>query len=627
MLRSRLRSHLCLVVLLSLSIPTKTKQIVENFRDQLGCMVDYLDQRDRNAIDIYVEIQLSDSERSLLLGLLSSRLLFARLLHSSPAASLRGEAGPTSAPQVVWFVPETDSASTSRLFEQVRGDDGRRWLLVSLSGRRDAHFLRGYAPRHAYMIDGNGTTRFHSARDYHREWWARGECRGARYVQQREVDGITASRGAMRGVHLRLLYANEPWKTSQETSTALMGVVHEEGRIKGGLIGSLILLLQEILGFSYSLHPVGPDHNTTAWDRIVYELNQGRGEMTAGRLTYSLNRLSLVVFSHPLQAELAGVAIASKYTRTLSDFRVGQPLTSGAWRALVLTQLAAVLVLCLIARCQQRLRSSLDEPADETNVSFWALTVFAVTCQQSAAVRSDAAHSYRVAITALYLFSLFITACYSGNLLADMALSRRVMPFDSLQEALDQGWKVTDDDVGLAMEEMVVQPLFGRRMSQLPRTSGDPTEGRNFRITTSSRAEVDSNCTQLGRHEPCEVCLWPGTLVHMPVSLSFSPSFAYRHLFNFLIPQLLDRGVVSREMRRWQTRRPYDMVCPEHTLAPLQKTFLGTENLRNVFLVVGYGLVSSAAVLVCEVAVHALWTACVRKGRQMWRRNRKVVQD
>ena len=568
-----------------------------------------------------------DVHQTLLLHLLSSRLLFARLHHSSPAAALKHAAVVGDAPQIVWFVPEVDSINTSKLFAQVQRDDSRRWLLVSLSGRRRAHFLRDYAARHSYMIGGNGTTRFHSSHDFHRERKTRGECRGSRYVELRRIGNLEDSRDAMRGVHIRLLYAYEPWKMSQETMPTLLGVLRDKDIIKGGLIGSLILLLQHVLGFSYSLHPVGPDHNTTAWDRIVYELQQGRGEMTAGRLTYSTDRLSRITFSHPLQAELAGAAIASKHTRTLTDYRVAQPLTGSVWRALIVTQLLTVFVLCLIARCQQRLRKTLDEPVDEASFSFWALTAFGVICQQGAAVRSDAAISYRVAITALYLLSLFILACYSGNLLAEMALSRQAMPFDSLDEALDQGWQVTDDSVGLAMEETVVQRLFGRKMSELPRTTDGPMQGRNIRITTSSRAEVDSNCSHLGREEICELCLWPGTLVRMPMSLSFKPNFPYRRLFNFMIPHLLSRGIVSHELNRWQTRRPADMVCHEDSVAPLQKTVLGLENLQNVFLIIVFGLVSSAVVLLCENMVHAAWTSYIRKWYRMRHNNGKSAID
>ena len=46
-------------LVLSISASTLTKGGVEDFGEQLNCMVDYLDERDRNVIDIYVEIQLS----------------------------------------------------------------------------------------------------------------------------------------------------------------------------------------------------------------------------------------------------------------------------------------------------------------------------------------------------------------------------------------------------------------------------------------------------------------------------------------------------------------------------------------------------------------------------------------
>ncbi|KAF0291873.1 Glutamate receptor [Amphibalanus amphitrite] len=536
--------------------------------------------------------QLSD-----LLRLLSGRRLFARLRRGGPAPALEAAGAADTTDQVVWLVPDSDSDSTRAAFASVLADSRRRWLLVSLSGRRRSQFLDGYAQRHTYMTVRNGTTRFFKASDFHRHRRVRGVCRGGQYRQRRPRAGLDLSRRAMEGVHLRVLYPNSAFAFEDKVE-----LIRREGVITGGFFGSLFLILQEQLGFSYSLHAVNESAEISAWDQAVQLLHRGEGDMFGGWLMMSNARAALIDFSFPLVSDLAGAAIDSRYTLTLTEFQVTQPLETPVWTALLVTQLLAVLVLCLIARCQQRIRSASGEPSDAAEPSFWALIVLGVSCQQGAAVRSDTANSYRVAITALYWASLFIVACYSGNLLAEMTMARRVMPFDSLQEALEQGWQFTEPGLTDALRERVLQPLMGSDIDRLPMVSAGPREGRNIFMTTGAYIGLDYSCGRDGRHSACPVCLYPGATVHVPMAMSFRPNFQYLQLMNDLLVRMAEHGLAMREFYHWTGWRPEDALCQVGTVdfQHMENKPLTISNLWSVVAIQGLGLMVATAVLVCE---------------------------
>ena len=549
----------------------------------------------------------SDRQLSRLLQLMFDRRLFARLHRGPP--TLENDRRTDWGGKVVWFVPDADSDATSALFTRVRGNDRQRWLLVSLSGQRRQQFLGGYAARHTYMTYQSGTTRFHSAREFYRRRGARGVCRGGEYHRREVGRGTERSRRAMEGAHLRVLYTDDEFASGSQR----LQVLHRDGVITGGFVGSLILIMQDVLGFNYSLHPVYANGNISSWDHGIWLLHQGEGDLFGGRMMVTSSRYELVDFSFPLMTEIAGAAIDSRHTLTLTEFRVTQPLETAVWGALLATQLLAVLVLCLIARCQQRIRQTVEVPSDDADPSFWALMVLGVCCQQGAVVRSDSAASYRLAISALYLVSLFVLACYSGNLLAEMTLARRVMPFDNLQEALDNGWSFSDTGMNLAVREGIVQPLVGRDIDRLPMVPAGPLEGRNIQLASSTIAVSSNNCTELGRDEICPVCLWPGSLIRIPLSLAFRPNFPYLRLFNYFMPRLLNHGITNRELRHWSQRRTEEVLCPVGVVATLEKKPLTISNLKNVVAIVGFGVLGSGVVLICEGIISLLWDCYARR--------------
>ena len=367
------------------------------------------------------------------------------------------------------------------------------------------------------------------------------------------------------------------------------------------------------MGFTYSLHPVDAIGNLSTWDHAVQLLHQGYGDMHAGRLMISNSRNELIDFSVPLITEIAGAAIDSSHTLTLTEFHITQPLETAVWCALLATQLLAVLVLCLIAHCQQRIRQWSGEPSNDADPSFWALLVLGVSCQQGAVVRSDTATSYRLAVSALYLLSLFVLACYSGNLLAEMTLARRVMPFESLEEALEQGWQFTESGISLAMREGIIQPLMGRDIDQLPMVDAMPLDGRNIQLASGIIAGLANNCSDFGHDELCPVCLWPGSVVRVPLSLAFRPNFPYQKLFHYLLLQLLNQGIIDREFTRWSPRRREGVLCPVGSVARMQKKPLSISNLKHVVFIVAFGFLVSGIVFVCECVLSVLWDLYTRK--------------
>ena len=553
--------------------------------------------------------------------LLSERLIFARLERGRPPAPPRRDAAGRLPCQVVWFVPDTDSPELAALMSRVRADQSLVWLLVSFGGRK-AHFLGGFAPRHYYMMREGDSTRFYSGWRFHTRAGAQVECRDgqAKRIKSRSFSTAKKNARAMEGVRLRLIYMEAQHSATMSPSLVeRLHVQQRNGTITGGLVGSIILLLQDVLGFTYSLRPGRAGPNTTVWDQAVDELFRGRADMLAGRVLYSSRRGRRIDFSHPFMMEISGAVISTRHTKTLSEFVVTVPLRPAVWWALLGTQLIAVLVLSLIARCQLKLRRSLSEPSDDEDASFWALIVLGVSCQQGAVVRSDSAHSYRLAITALYVLSLFIFACYSGNLLAEMTVERRQMPFDSLPEALNDGWRVSEEGMSHGLYETVVDPLFGRHLSSEFKTLDGPLDGKNILMLTGSNTDHVYNCSGEGLAEQCPVCMWPGVVTRHRYSLACRRRFPYMRLFNYLLPLLLDRGVVSRQLRRWRPRAIGDLICPLDTVM-LKKTQLGTDNLKYMFAIVIAGLLGSIGVLVMERIVFALWMFYTR-----WRRNEHVA--
>ena len=445
----------------------------------------------------------------------------------------------------------------------------------------------------------------------------------ARRSEQKPQSFSTAKKNlrAMEGIHLRLIYLEAQHTATMSPSLVeRLHVQHRNGTITGGLVGSIILL-QDVLGFTYSLRPIRAGPNISVWDQAVDELFRGRADMLAGRILYSPRRGRRIDFSHPYMMEISGAVISTRHTKTLSEFVVTVPLRPSVWWALLGTQVIAVLVLSLIARFQLKLRRAFNEPSDDENTSFWALIVLGVSCQQGAVVRSDSAHSYRLAITALYVLSLFIFACYSGNLLAEMTVERRQMPFDSLPEALDNGWRVSQEGMSRGLQETVVDPLFGRHLSSELKTLDGPLDGKNILMLTGSNTDHVYNCSGDGLAEPdqCPVCMWPGVVTRHRYSLACRRRFPYMRLINYLLPLLLDRGIVSRQLRRWRPRATGDLICPLDTVM-LKKTQLGTDNLKYMFAIVIAGLLGSIGVLVMERIVFALWMLYTR-----WRQNEQVA--
>ena len=554
-------------------------------------------------------------DTALLLRLLSERFIFARLETGPPPVPARRDAAGRLPSQVIWFVPDGDSAELTSLMGRIRTDQSLAWLLVSL-GSRKGHFLGDFAPRHHYMVREGGSARFYSGWRFHTGAGAQVECVGGRAERMKPHANTAAKKNVltMDGVHLRLLYIEAEYTaTLSPALVERLHVQHRNGTITGGLVGSIILLLQNVFGFTYSLRPIHTGPNTTAWDQAVTELARGKGDMLAGRVLYSPRRGQLVDFSIPFMPDISGAVISTAHTKTLSEFVVTLPLKSTVWWALLATQLVAVLVLSLIARCQLRLRRSLDQPSDDENVSFWALIVVGVSCQQGAVVRSDAAQSYRLAITTLYVLSLFIFACYSGNLLAEMTVERRQMPFDSLSEALDRGWLVSQEGVSRGIQESIVNPLFGRVLSAEEKTRDGPFDGKNLLMWTGSISDHKFNCSGDGLAHPdhCPVCMWPGVIRRHSYSLVCRRRFPYMRLFNYVLPLLMDRGLVSHQLRRWRPRASRDIICPLDTVT-LKKTQLGINNLKYMFAIVIAGLLGSIAVLVMERIVFALWMFYIR---------------
>ena len=548
--------------------------------------------------------------------LLSGRRLFVRLRRGSPSAVPEDPVAYT-ADQVVWLVPDTDSDATRAVFSRVLADNRRRWLLASLSGRRQHQFLGGYAERHTYMTVHNGTTRFYGADDFHRRRRERGRCRGGRYRQRPRRAGVHLNRRAMEDVHLKVLYTDADKKLGSDK----MQTLHRDGVITGGFTGTVILLLKEVLGFNYSLHPVEATGNLSAWDHAVQLLHQGHGDMFGGRMLVTASRSALVDFSIPIITDLAGAAIDSRYTLALTEFQITQPLESPVWYALLATQLLAVLVLCLIARCQQHIRQASGEPPDPADPSFWALVVLGVSCQQGAAVRSDAAHSYRLAISALYVLSLFIFACYSGNLLAEMTVERPQMPFDSVSEALNSGWRVSREGMSQAMHDVVARPLLGRPLSASEMTPAGPLDGKNMLLLTGAFTSHKYNCTadRLAEPDGCPVCMWPTVVRRHRYSLACRRRFPYLRLVNYVLPRLLDLGLLSRQLGRWMPQPTGNILCPRDTVR-LKNTRLGTDNLKYMFAIVIAGLVGSIVVLVLERIFFALWMFYIK-----WKHNTEMA--
>lgn len=561
--------------------------------DQIACLVDFLKSSNWFTLHVFLPELVTSSSAVNFLKRLAAVGIFAHLHRGNPIDTSQIPSGQELLPHV-WFTPDhfQNSSEERTIFESVRLETRHKWLLVSLSGVTEGQLLGGYASQHRYMVVENGTARVYSGRDYNRSSQLRGSCRDGRYRRfPRSLPGTTTYHKPMQGITLRTIYAR--WDNGSLNALPTRLTIENE-RLTGGLIGSILLLLQRILGFEYTLRGVRQT-NRSAWDNSVEELHANRADLFAGWIVESPRRRQLISFTVPFSRRTVGaiVPVGSFGPNDMFDFK--QRFTAGTWLAILGLQLLAVLVLYIVAHAETRLHM-VNPGARAESLSFWILIVFGILSNQGAAVHRDTAASYRLAVFSVYMLALLLNTAYSGNLLSSVAVRETQLPFTSLHQALQNGWRVqiTKSE---ALQDMVIPVLFQKNMSDLPLAPTGPP--RNGEIQMLNIELVKQMNTKRTTPDQPRVCMWPLNVLQFPMSLATRPSFPYKPLIDRALRQLHEAGIIQQERRRWKADEPQELFC--QTDVVLESDQLGLLNLRQIFLIPAVGVGAAMAVLVIEL--------------------------
>lgn len=588
-----------LIMTYRISVAASAAPEMMGTEQQLECLIDFLHFQGWLTLQVLVPTSVSSSSVADFLRRLARAGIFTNLRRGSPADDPPEDLDATMSPHV-WFTPDSfaNSSLERSTFERVRSDLHHQWLLVSLSGVRKAHFLGGYAPLHQYMVKESDAVRVYSGLDYHQHQVPshNGLCRGLTYqkIIGRATSGANKHQ-PMHGITIRIVY---PLKRSGAIATLPTKLTIDRDRITGGMYGSVILHLQQILGFNYTLRGVG-SKNGSAWDACSLQMNANKADLFAGWMAQTQRRRPLLEFTVAFGREKSGIVIPANSNSTWQPFNISDRFSKGAWLTLLGLQLIALLVLGVIARAQAHFEDS-GLRSREISVSSWALTVFGILCGQGAVVSHDQAISYRIAMFCLYMMGLFVCTAYSGDLLSSITVRQHHLPFQSLSEALRKGWRMQNYRSS-ATRDIIVPALFGRKMHELPRTSVGPPRSGELQIGTPDVVHNKNLHPPSPDHPP--VCIWPGGVLTFPALLAVRPNFPYKSAINRALAQLREAGVIQHEETRWKPDERH-ITCRAGMV--VESTEISILSVKQLFVLLAVGGGGALFLLGAEFAAAKL---------------------
>lgn len=560
---------------------------------QLACLVDFLQSEAWLVLQVILPNSTVPSAAGSLLKRLSAAGISARVRRGLPEDTRYLSLGEATVPHL-WFTPDrfTNDSIERAVFQQVRGDLRREWLLICFSERRRAHFLGGYAPQHRYMVAENDTVRLYHGWDYHRRQNVKPRTlceEGGGPLIGEEQPSLSTFHNIMKGCVFRIVYPQDDNGVPLEPPVFL---TVDNGRITGGLIGSVFLLLQEILGFTYTLR--GIQHtNASAWDLGVQELHTNRSDLFVAGLMETARRRQLVNFTARFTEDSYGVVLPVSDDSSSNPFEERLAIWN-VWCALL--ALLAIFALVLLIIFRSHVHHIDNRPVgQDTSVSFWVLVTFGIFCRQGAVVHYDSAVSYRLVVFSLYMFGLVTLTIFSAYLISSMTVHQYHLPFQSTDEALQKGWRLELFDSSATRQAQMT--LFGRNADELPFTAtGPPREGVIRVETMQFLKEENQKRASLGHRLGC---MWPVRTIPFPISFAVRPNFPYRVQINRALLHILETGQIDHKEMRMGEAGSEMVFC--RTDAAVESSEPDLHTVKLLFFVYGAGTGLAVLLLAMEV--------------------------
>ena len=399
------------------------------------------------------------------------------------------------------------------------------------------------------------------------------------------------SRGALRGVTLRIATAvGAPARAADQFT-------YYNGTITGGLTGTLLLSLQQVLGFDYQLVLV---NSAQPWDAMAALVAEGGADVPGSMLMSTPKRQRTLRFSQPTQQLRVGVALNRPSVRTGSG-HVLRPFTTPAWIGIAVLLVLLALALLLAGRLERLASGNPDRRSDGNSPLDAFFAVVGLVCQQGTELDFKKAAA-RMALLSGLLGTFVLYAIYSAVLLSFLAVQVPELPFKSLEDLRDaSGWRYVA--INSALREL--SPMPNAETSVLADGYKESVRLLMKEEKVSAAVTADTLVYSMGckgkQSMDCPVCVMPTQISKTYRGLAFRPDFPHYHLFNELLMRLRASGTIQRLVENYRSDRLEDFMCPgpDDVFETVQHS-IGFSELYQCFGMLGVGIVLSLAVLAIE---------------------------
>ena len=399
------------------------------------------------------------------------------------------------------------------------------------------------------------------------------------------------SRGVLRGFTLRIATAVDASARASDQFT------HYNGTITGGLTGTLLLSLRQVLGFDYQLVPVD---SAQPWDAMAALVAAGSADVPGATLMATPKRQRTLRFSHPTQQLRVGVALRRPSVHP-GGGHVLRPFTTPAWIGVGVLLALLVLALLLAGRLERLAKGTPDRRSDGNNPLDTFFAVVGLVCQQGTELDFKKAAA-RMALLSGLLGTFVLYAIYSAVLLSFLAVQVPELPFESLEDLRDApGWRYIA--INSALRDL--SPMPNAETGVLADGYGESVRRLMKEDKVSGAVIADTLVYSMGckakKASACSVCVMPMQTSKTYRGLAFRPGFPHYHLFNELLMRLRASGTIQRLVENYRSDKLEDFMCPgpDDVFETVQHS-IGFSELYQCFGMLAVGIILSLAVLVIE---------------------------
>ena len=456
-----------------------------------------------------------------------------------------------------------------------------------------------------------------------------GRCDQHRFVENRPAlltysihVGDWMLRGAMRGQHLKMGFGavlpSEEERGVVRSAGYEDGIVMRDGQLQPGPQADIINTMSSSLGFSYSVHPVFPEGNVSAWQRLIDEVANYRLDIGLGLIAPTPALRERVSFMEAQQYVTKYATVRRPRLRG-AGFDPGKPFAVDVWWLIVAMLLISSVFSWLTTWLVRRYR-------DGQTTNTWAgalqelsahgLQVLGILCQRGVELTTNSQAIGTLFLT-LSVFSLLIYNFYTGVMLSYMAVLVPAAPFSSLSAATASGYRVRyqlgsqEEDLLRSNSTALIRDLLAHSSpivylgpeEDYPAVAEAATSSSDIILTSDAFLAMDES---LADPASCPLCYWPEPVAQTPVSMIGTLHLHNSWMLNRYLRVLLETGVLSRWRRR--LRRSYlagSRLCSTEP-ETAQYSQLGLQSVAVSFDLLLGGLLLALLLLVVEVVVYRL---------------------